>query len=96
MTRLAILIAIALAGCSPRKDELTFGVPITFTNHLSNVSQPPTYTVDAGGVWQHTNCVFVGECPQGDGTCTLIRYVDNGVTNEFHAWMVPVMVVTNR
>lgn len=55
-----------------------------------------TYTVTVGDLWTHTNCVFVGPCPNGDGSCTLVRYVENGATNDFHAWAVRVNVETNR
>ncbi len=59
-----------------------------------------TYTVNAGGMI-FTNAIAVSKCP-GDGklpsNCTLIRYVGQyGIgTNDFHAWMVPVLVTTNR
>lgn len=28
--------------------------------------------------------------------CFLIRYVENGKTNDFHAWLVPIKVITNN
>ena len=28
--------------------------------------------------------------------CTLIRYVENGKTNEYHAWAIAVQVITNK
>lgn len=51
-----------------------------------------TYTVKTP-VWETTNAVKVvrDHAP----SCTLVIYVERGVTNEFHAWAVPVMVTTN-
>lgn len=61
---------------------------------FQTVTNSPTYTVTvAGDLWKHTNCVAILPCTDA---CTLVRYVDNGVTNEFHAWAVPVNVETNK
>lgn len=51
-----------------------------------------TYTVKTP-VWETTNAIEV--LPNHEPNCTLVRYVADGTTNEFHAWMVPVVVVTN-
>lgn len=52
-----------------------------------------TYTVKTP-VWETTNAVKVVR--NHEPNCTLVIYVNRGVTNEFHAWAVPVVVTTNR
>lgn len=52
-----------------------------------------TYTVKTP-VWETTNAVKVVR--NHEPNCTLVFYVERGVTNEFHAWAVPVVVTTNR
>lgn len=58
----------------------------------------PTYTVTVdGGLWKHTNVVEVIENHENSTPpCTLIRYVEKGFTNEFHAWAVLVIMETNK
>lgn len=85
-SKLTLLTATALAVAS----SVLLGVAAT----------NETYTVNAGGM-VFTNAIAVSTCV-GDGKkpthCTLIRYVGQyGIgTNDFHAWMVPVTVTTNR
>jgi hypothetical protein len=44
-------------------------------------------------VWKTTNAISaVRHTPD----CTLVVYVENGKTNEFHAWLVPVTIETNK
>ena len=51
-----------------------------------------TYTVKTP-VWEteHAIEVLVNHEPN----CTLVRYLKDGLTNEFHAWAVPVVISTN-
>lgn len=51
-----------------------------------------TYTVKTP-VWETTNAVQV--IRNHEPGCTLVKYVERGRTNEFHAWAVPVVVTTN-
>ena len=65
---------------------------------VAATNQTLTVSVSMEGqeVWRHTNCVFVGKCPQStDNTCILVKYVDGGKTNDFHAWLATVKVSTN-
>lgn len=56
----------------------------------------PTYTVKTPG-WQTTNAIeVIPDHEKAVPPCTLIRYVQDGRTNEFHAWAVPVIVTTNQ
>lgn len=52
-----------------------------------------TYTVKTP-VWETTNAIQV--IWNHEPSCTLVRYVQNGTTNEFHAWAAPVVVTTNK
>lgn len=52
-----------------------------------------TVTVWAGGELKLTNCIAITKCT---ADCTLVRYIERGKTNEFHAWMVPIHVETNK
>lgn len=66
---------------------------IAFIALLSVAATNETYTAKIPG-WQFTNVVAVVR--NHEPNCHLIRYVQNGATNEFHAWAVPVVVITNR
>jgi hypothetical protein len=51
-----------------------------------------TYTVKTP-VWETTNAIAViRNHAKKVPPCTLIRYVEGGRTNEFHAWACPVVV----
>jgi hypothetical protein len=54
------------------------------------------FTVTVGDIkyplWKSTNCLSVS---LHTNNCYLIKYVENGKTNEFHAWMVPVKIEKN-
>jgi hypothetical protein len=65
---------------------------------LSVAATNQTYTVKCKEIGLTlTNVVSVGPCPQSlDGTCQLVRYCDYGGTNDFHAWLVPLVVSTNK
>lgn len=56
-----------------------------------------TYNVKVGWtdppLWQQTNCL---SAEPHSMSCWLIRWVENGKTNEFHAFAVKVSVETNR
>lgn len=52
-----------------------------------------SYTVDvANGLWTHTNVIDIHRCSE---FCTRMRYVENGLTNDFHAAFVSYTVKTN-
>lgn len=52
-----------------------------------------TYTVNvADGLWTHTNVIEIRACSE---FCTRMRYVDDGLTNDFHAAFVSYTVKTN-
>jgi len=52
-----------------------------------------TYTVRIPG-WKFTNVVSVVQ--NHEPGCHLVKYVENGMTNDFHAWAVPVVIETNK
>lgn len=63
---------------------------------LSVAATNVTYTVKTP-VWETTNAIrIIPDHEKKVPPCTLIVYVENGRTNEFHAWMVPVVVITNK
>jgi len=50
------------------------------------------YTVTVGdgpNAWEMTNCI---DAVLHTNDCYLIRWVEGGITNEFHAWMVKVKI----
>lgn len=60
---------------------------------VANTHPNVTYTVDvANGLWKHTNVVEIHKCSE---FCTRMRYVDDGLTNDFHAAFVGYTVITN-
>jgi len=60
--------------------------------HPAQPTAPVFYTVTVGDSpdpWKMTNCI---EAVLHTNDCYLIRWVDGGITNEFHAWMVKVKI----
>ncbi len=63
-----------------------------------------TYTVKIGDplnggkeLTQFTNVVqVIRNHDKAEPQCHLIRYVERGKTNEFHAWAVPITITTNK
>jgi len=69
---------------------------LVYVNKHQRPAQPAApafYTVTIGeeppAIWKMTNCI---EAVLHTNNCYLIRWVDEGVTNEFHAWMVKVKI----
>lgn len=59
----------------------------------TNANRLATYTVNvADGHWTHTNVIEIHKC---SNFCTRMRYVENGVTNDFHAAFASFTVKTN-
>lgn len=84
----SLLLLCLLCGCEMRvkfKDA-----PAPSTNNTL------TYTVQTP-VWETTNAVAVIiDHEKKVPPCTLILYIEGGKTNAFHAWAVPVVVLTNK
>lgn len=60
---------------------------------VANAHPSVTYTVDvANGLWKHTNVVEIHKCSE---FCTRMRYVDDGLTNDFHTAFTGYTVKTN-
>lgn len=60
---------------------------------VANAHPGVTYTVNvADGLWTHTNVIEIHKCSD---FCTRMRYVENGVTNDFHAAFASFTVITN-
>lgn len=60
---------------------------------LSLAATNETYTVKTP-VWETTNAIQV--IRNHEPGCHSIRYIESGKTNEFHAWAVPIVVITNK
>lgn len=76
-----------------------FGVAHVGTLILTNEATP-TYTVTIRDTWDKdqilwstTNAI---EVTNHEATCWLVRYLEHGRTNEFHAWAVPITIETNK
>lgn len=60
---------------------------------LPSLADHQTYTVNvADGLWTHTNVIDIHRCSE---FCTRMRYVENGLTNDFHAAFASFTVKTN-
>ena len=84
-----------MKGHMQKQLGIVAALAVTCSALFSGVLTNQTYTVRTQ-VWETTNAVEV--IPNHEKRfppCTLIRYVENGRTNEFHAWAIPVIVTTN-
>ncbi len=72
--------------------ETNSPTPVAIETNAQTYTVFITFPQQKEEIWRHTNCLSVSRCSTD---CTLVRYLEGGKTNDFHAWMVNVHVITN-
>jgi len=86
---LLLCVLLTLAGCCLLPKDKP--VPVEQIGDPEAKTSAAVWTVAVGDpaspIWSRSNCFPPVEHEQG---CWLVRWLENGQTNEFHAWSVPV------